>query len=73
MNDLKLILFEQASKALDEYTDLDAKLEEQIWIDGWGLKPKRDAAYERFCAVLEIVEAAELVDEYQKWKEAQGQ
>ncbi len=70
MKELKLILFERTSKALDEYTDLDAKLEEQIGIGGWGLKQKRDAAYERFCAIWDIVEEAGLVQEYKKWKEA---
>ena len=69
MKDLKEMLFEQASKALDDFKDLDARLDEQIETVGWGLKPKRDAAYELFCAVWQIIEAAELVDEYQAWKE----
>jgi len=74
MKDLKLILFEQASKALGEYSAAELEFSPHALdaLNGGfdGLKRIMHDRYERFCAVWDVIEAAELVDEYQAWKEA---
>ena len=73
MKDIKLTLFEKARKALEDYTAADHALELHIGLDGLdGMKKIRDARYQRFCALWDVIEDAGLVDEYQAWKEAQS-
>ena len=69
MEDLRRILFEMTRKALDDYTQADHALELHIGLDGLGgMRKIRDARYQRFCALWELIETAELVDEYERWK-----
>lgn len=74
MKDLKTVLFEKVSKALDEYTTADLAYAHHA-TDGCfeALRKNLHDRHQRFCAIWEVIEAAELVDEYQAWKEAQGQ
>jgi len=69
--DLKTALFVRTRKALDAYTAADHALELHIGLDGLdGMKKIRDARYQRFCALWDVIEDTGLVDEYQAWKEA---
>ena len=58
--DLKKILFIKAMAALEAY---QAAVGARIGSD----ETKR--RHERFCAIWEVVEAAGLADEYERWKE----
>ena len=70
--DLKRVLFEKTRKALDEYTAADLEYAHHCSDGGFaGLRSIRNDRHQRFCAIWSVIEAAELVDEYQAWKEAQ--
>ena len=75
MNDcnLKATLFSKTRKALDGYTAADHALELHIGRgDLDGIRKVRAARYNRFCALWDVIEAAELETEYEAWKEAQA-
>lgn len=73
MNDLKLILFEHARKALDEFAAAELEYAHHRSDVGFaGLRLIRNDRHQRFCAIWSVIETAELVDEYQAWKEAQA-
>ena len=57
---LKKILFIKANSALESY---------QASVGAAAHSPEAKRRHERFCAIWEIVEAAGLEDEYQRWKE----
>ena len=70
---LKQTLFEKANKALEDFIVADHQLDTHIGMNGFqGVKSIRDARYQRFCGIWDVVEAAGLADEYEAWKEAQG-
>lgn len=73
MKDLKLILFEHARKALDEYSAAELEFSPHALdaLNGGfdGLKRIMRDRHQRFCAVWDVIEAAGLVEEYQAWKE----
>lgn len=60
---LKDILFQRTKAEMDAYHDMSHEPE------SWAAE---DIAHQRirFCAVWQVIEEAELVDEYEAWKEA---
>ncbi|MCD8050064.1 MAG: hypothetical protein LUE89_00085 [Clostridiales bacterium] len=63
-NDLKLALFRQTKEALDAFRKADAKPAESY--DDY---IKRKTTHATFHALYSLIEAANLEDEYQAWKE----
>ena len=60
---LKDILFQRTRAEMDAYHDMSRKPED--WTEA-EIEQQRS----RFCSVWQVIEEAELVDEYEAWKEA---
>lgn len=60
---LKQILFFRTKAEMDAYHDMSCKPED--WTEA-EIEQQRS----RFCSVWQVIEEAELVDEYEAWKEA---
>ena len=60
---LKEILFKRTGAEMDAYHDMSRKPE------SWSAEEIEKQRI-RFCAVWQVIEEAELVDEYEAWKEA---
>ena len=60
---LKQILFFRTKAEMDAYHDMSRKPED--WTEA-EIEQQRS----RFCSVWQVIEEAELVDEYEAWKEA---
>ena len=60
---LKHILFLRTKAEMDAYHDMSRQLEH------WSAE-EIEQQRTRFCAVWQVIEEAELVDEYEAWKEA---
>lgn len=61
---LKEILFTRVKAEMDAYHDMGA--------DSGCTNEERELQRQRFCSVYQIVEEAELEDQYDAWKQAEG-
>lgn len=69
--DLKAVLFECASKALDEYLEADREYSIHAEEKGSeGLRIISRARFQRYCAFVDVFRAAGLSDEFQASKDA---
>lgn len=60
MDKVKQVLFVKATAALEAY---------QATVGAAAFSAEAKRRHERFCAIWEIIEEAQLSDEYQVWKE----
>lgn len=74
MDKLKETLFRSVYKALTDYAEADAKLDEFRGIGTGldGLKQIRTVRHQRFCALWDVIEQAGLEEEYEVWKNSAG-
>lgn len=74
MDPLKELLFEKTAQALRSYDEAKKEMEEIGDPSGF-LSYKEKvvfARHQRFIALYDVIEEAELEDEYQAWKQAEG-
>ena len=73
MDPLKELLFEKVAQALRSYEQAQQD-EKDLVCDGYQQIYHEKVVYarhQRFIALYDVIEAAELEDEYQAWKQAQ--
>lgn len=63
MEDLKLLLFKETKRHLEQYRKMEKLLKDSDML------LERDHA--KFCALYSLIEDAGLVEEYEAWKQAQ--